>query len=77
MVNEVVHERIQALVDEDRLDEALALSDQLDSIPVEQFDAKLEQAPVDDEAVSDADLASIQAVLRVRGLPDAGSRRAG
>ena len=75
MVNEALHARLQALVAEDRLEEALALADELESLPIDEFDRKLESAPPDDEPFTSADSIAVESVIR--GLASSGSRLAG
>ncbi len=52
MSNTELHARIDALVAEDRLEEALELVDQLEPITAEEFERILEAAPIDDEPLS-------------------------
>jgi hypothetical protein len=52
MSNADIHARIDALIAEDRLEEALRLTDQLEPISLEEFRRILDEAPLDDEPVS-------------------------
>lgn len=52
MTNAEIHERIDALVAEDRLEEALKLIDQLEPASPEEFRRILAEAPIDDEPLS-------------------------
>jgi hypothetical protein len=52
MSNTELHARIDALVAEDRLEEALELVDQLEPVSAEEFARILAAAPIDDEPLS-------------------------
>ena len=77
MSNAEVHARIEALVAEDRLDEALKLADELEPITLDQFRRILDEAPLDDEPVTAEQRAALDAAWRIVRDGDRQSRSAG
>jgi hypothetical protein len=61
MTNDEIHAEIDRLIDEDRYEDALRLADQLEPISDEEFLKILREAPIDDEPVSAAQLARLDA----------------
>lgn len=65
---EQIREEIDRLLEEDRLEEAEALVDQLIPIDAEEFKKRLDAAPYDDEPLSEAQIeASERAWAIIRG----------
>jgi hypothetical protein len=65
MSNAEIHARIDALVEEDRLEEALKLADELEPISKEEFDRILAAAPIDDEPVSPEQRAALDSAWEI------------
>lgn len=61
MTNDQIHAEIDRLIDGDRYEEALRLADQLEPISDDEFLKILREAPIDDEPVSAAQLARLDA----------------
>ncbi|MFN8617962.1 MAG: hypothetical protein U0837_12755 [Dehalococcoidia bacterium] len=61
MTNDEIHAEIDRLIEEDRYEDALRLADQLEPISDEEFLKILREAPIDDEPVSAAQLARLDA----------------
>ena len=77
MSNAEIHARIDALIAEDRLEEALKLTDKLEPIPLEELRQILDEAPLDDEPVSRAQREALDRAWEIiRGTGEA-SRTAG
>ncbi len=61
MTNDEIPAEIDRLIEEDRYEDALRLADQLEPISDEEFLKILREAPIDDEPVSAAQLARLDA----------------
>lgn len=61
MTNDEIHAEIDRLIDEDRYEGAVRLGDQLEPISDDEFLRILREAPIDDEPVSAAQLARLDA----------------
>jgi hypothetical protein len=70
MSNDEIHAHIDALLEEDRLEEAMLLVDQLEPISFEEFKRILDAAPLDDEPVTPQQRAALDQaweILRAGG----------
>jgi hypothetical protein len=77
---EEIRAEIDMLLEQDRLEEADKLIDQLVPISAEEFRRRLDEAPYDDEPVTPEQQASIdrtRAMLAAMRTPSGAGRRAG